>query len=468
VYAPNYRQQRAGPLFAPEYAEAIGKAPIYCSKDVEQLAAFIRKSVGKGRGLEVIERIWRDGNGPAKILQQVVPQIIRRQNVFTLLDEQIPALLSILSALEVAATRKRKTLILIEGGPGTGKSVIAVEAFAEALRRERNVFVVSGSSAFTNGMRRLVGTRLARRINFTDFFRKHRENALDLLIIDEAHRIRAQSPSSDRKQLEELVRAAKVIALFMDVNQSIDPDEVGNPRDVKNLAGRHVRFKHHPLQAQFRCNGSDEYLHWCDNLFGLESAAPRLQVPAEFDFDVLDSPHDVLAWVREKNAVAPNTARLVAGWCWPWSKPRKDGTLVKDIRIGDFAFPWERQSRTKAKRGIPEARWWAIHPGGTRQAGTVYSVQGFEFPYVGILMGPDLISRKGSWLATPQANFRRSLRKLPPEVASLYFRRIYRTLFTRARLGVRVFSVDDKTRNFIRSRLTVKRQPLITLGSRSK
>ena len=182
-----------------------------------------------------------------------------------------------------------------------------------------------------------------------------------------------------------------------------------------------------------------------------------MQSPRTFDFDVVDSPHEVLRWVREKNAAEPNSARLTAGWCWPWSDPRKDRSLAHDIVIGDFTFPWELKSGKRGPRGVPEAQFWAIDPGGAEQAGTVYSVQGFEFRHVGVIMGPDLVIRNGVWVANPRANFRNGLRAKPPETASIYLRRIYRTLFTRAMRSARVFSVDEETTVFLRSR--IERRP---------
>ena len=213
----------------------------------------------------------------------------------------------------------------------------------------------------------------------------------------------------------------------------------------------------HQLLAQFRCDGSDEYLKWADELFELTTVEEphSLVSPRTFDFDVLNSPQEILAWVQCKNAIEPNSARVTAGWCWPWSDPRSDGTLVDDIVIGDFAFPWELKNGRKGKPGVPEAKHWAVDPAGANQAGTVYSAQGFEFRHVGILMGSDLVVRNGKWVASPKMNFRSSIRAKPPEVASVYIRRIYRALFTRPLCSLRVFSVDAETRTFLRSKIVL-------------
>jgi hypothetical protein len=474
VYAHNY-PARAGSLFDPQYADVLVRAPLFSAMDAEALAAYMRTRLVADRGQEVVDRVRREGFAPSKLLIDHAAEMIRQQDVFTMLDEQIPAQQSIIRAITKAIRSKAKTIVLIEGGPGTGKSVIALDALGHALRKEQGAFLVSGSAAFTHGMRRLLGPDLASLVKFTDFFWEHEENSVDVLVIDEAHRVRTKSEPKvlghlrpKISQLEELVRAAKVSVLFMDPNQIIQPDESGDPDQVVALARRlGIHLERHRLSAQFRCDGSDEYLRWVDGLFDLSLLDDRrvLRSPETFDLDVVDSPHDLLARVRSRNVAEPNSARLVAGWCWPWSDPRPDRSLVDDIVIGDFKFPWELKSGKRGPPGVPEARHWAVDPGGAEQAGTVYSVQGFEFRHVGVLMGPDLVIRDGQWVAVPRANFRKNLRAKPPEVASVFLRRIYRALFTRALRSLRVFSTDSETREFLRGQVERRPSPTIALGT---
>lgn len=462
VYAHNY-PNREGSLFDPQYVDALREAPVFCAMDAEALADYMRSRLIDNRGAEVIERVHREGLGPSKRLLERAAESIRQQDVFTMLDDQISAQQNIVRSMSEAARSKRKSIILVEGGPGTGKSVIALDAFGQALRRSQRVALVSGSAAFTHGMRRLLGPELAPLVKFTDFYWDHPENSLDVMLVDEAHRIRAKSVPrvvAARRpkisQIEELVRATKVLVLFMDPNQIIEPDESGDPEQVTALASRlGIKVMRHHLRAQFRCDGSAEYLSWTDALFGLTQIDDRrlLRSPQTFDFRVMDSPHEVLDWIHEKNLAEPNSARLTAGWCWPWSDPLPDRSLVDDIKIGEFNFPWELKNGKRGKPGIPEAKHWAVDPRGADQAGTVYSVQGFEFRHVGVLMGPDLVSRDGQWVANPRANFRSTLRAKPPELASIFLRRIYRTLFTRPLQSIRVFSVDAETRAFLRSQI---------------
>jgi hypothetical protein len=173
-----------------------------------------------------------------------------------------------------------------------------------------------------------------------------------------------------------------------------------------------VDFEEYPLVSQFRCHGSSVYLDWLSEVLELSSydEGLRLIVPTGFDFRLVKTPHDLLSEVRDLNDQRPNSARLVAGWCWPWSDPNPDGSLVEDIVIGNFRFPWEAKNGSRPAPGIPQAKWWAIDPAGVHQAGTVYSVQGFEAPHIGVIMGPDLVRRGGAWAPKPRFNHSNNIR----------------------------------------------------------
>ena len=291
VYAHNY-PARVGPLFDPQFADVMAQAPVFCANDAEALAEYLKARVGDNRGAEVLRRVDVDGIAPSKLLIEKASEMIRRQDVFTMLDAQIPAKRSIIRAIDDAIRKKSKSIVLIEGGPGTGKSVIALDALGHALRKKLPVVhLISGSLAFTHGMRRLLGRELSPLVRFTDFFWEHAEDSVDLLIVDEAHRIRARSVPKvvtarrpKISQLEELVRAARVSVFFMDTNQIIQPDESGDPREVAALADRlGIRLERHRLRAQFRCDGSNEYLRWADALFELADSE-EWQAPQSYAF----------------------------------------------------------------------------------------------------------------------------------------------------------------------------------------
>lgn len=448
-------------LFHPRFDQIRDHSPTFGERDAEVLARYLRARLERGLGTSVLEAYDRHGIGPSKSLVDHAQQMIRDQGVFRLLDEQLIANDAIIRAA-AAASRKRakRQVILVRGGPGTGKSVIALNTLGEMLRRSLTVAMVSGSSAFTHGIRRILGDRLAGQIRFTDFF-WDKADAFDVLVIDEAHRIRARSEPKVIKarrptisQVEELMRAARVIVFFADENQIISPAEVGEPQIIRDTAKRiGAEFQEFLLAGQFRCNGSASYLDWLDDVFGLvDPVGLKLVVPTAFDFKLVDSPHELLEEVVRKNALKPNSARLLAGWCWPWSDPLADG-LASDIQIGDFRFPWESKSGKRPPPGIPEAKHWAIDPAGVGQAGTVYSVQGFEMDHVGVIIGEDLVVRDGRWVANPRKNYSNSLRAKPPDVALPYLKRIYRTLLSRPTQSCSVYCVDKDTGDYLAGRI---------------
>ena len=94
---------------------------------------------------------------------------------------------------------------------------------------------------------------------------------------------------------------------------------------------------------------------------------------------------------------------MAAGYCWPWSDPRTDGSLVSDVSIGDWSRPWNLKG-DRASGGAPPAALWASDPAGFGQVGCVYTAQGFEYDWNGVIMGPDLVWRDNGWATVRAAN----------------------------------------------------------------
>lgn len=449
-------------LFHPQFDSLRATSPTFGERDAELLARYLDVRLARGHGAPVLDAYDRRGIGPSKSLVDHASAMIKGQNVFRLLDEQIAANNAIVRASASATQRAKKQVIVVRGGPGTGKSVIALNVLGEMLRRNQTVFLVTGSAAFTHGLRRILGPRLEGFLRFTDFFWKHEPNSIDVLVIDEGHRVRAKSQPKVAghlrpkiSQVDELIRAARVTVFFVDENQIISPEEVGEPRVIRDAAHRlGARYEEFQLVGQFRCDGSAAYVDWLDDVLGLgdEHQGLKLVTPAGFDLKIVGSPEELLDEVRVRNAHKPNSARLLAGWCWPWSDPLPD-RLVDDIVIGDFRFPWEAKNGKRPPPGIPEAKHWAIDAAGVSQAGTVYSVQGFETEHVGVIIGPDLIVRGGKWVAQPEKNFSNGLRRKKPEVALPYLKRIYRTLLSRPMKSCSVYCADVETRAHLESQI---------------
>jgi hypothetical protein len=277
--------------------------------------------------------------------------------------------------------------------------------------------------------------------------------------MDEAHRLRESSNSrwtakaarSERTQVEELIDAARVAVFFIDDNQIVRPTEVGSTQLIRESAfAKDIAVTERRLEIQFRCAGCDAYVDWIDQLLEVrKTGVASLSDTADFDFRLASSPEELDSLVRSK-AAEGYTARLVAGFCWPWSDPKADGTLASDVRIGAFTRPWNAKHDAKRlAKGIPKAQFWANDPGGVNQIGCIYSAQGFEFDYVGVIMGPDLVIRNGVWAGQP-AESRDPIRTRKTGAPFTdCVKNAYRVLLTRGMRGCYLYVMDPETRAFI-------------------
>ena len=457
AYCHNYaRLKEPKVLFAKKFDAGRQKFPLFAREDVEELGKYLQERISAGPGLEVFNRFIRSTVRPSKKLLEHTGDMINKRQIFTLIDDQIAAFNAIMHKAKRLAKSRQKSVVIVKGGPGTGKSVIALEVMGELLRMKKTVVHATGSSAFTNTLRKIVGARAKGLFKFFNSFVDAPEEAFDVLIADEAHRIRESSnsrytPRARRTkvpQIDELMRIARLGVFFIDEKQIVRPNEVGSIQLIREgavrfgvAAGDIAEFE---LQTQFRCSGSDAYLQWLDNVLGIRPAeAPRFD--SRMEFRIFDSPAAMMAEIRERNRERKNSARIVAGFCWPWSNPRPDGTLVDDVVIGDFRMPWERKDQF----------WrWATDDSGMEQVGTVYTAQGFEFDYIAVIFGNDLVYDPAAedWKAISQRSHDTQVKRNNPQLRE-HLASVYRVLLSRAHKGVYVHFMDEGTERFFRSQI---------------
>lgn len=232
------------------------------------------------------------------------------------------------------------------------------------------------------------------------------------------------------------------------------PNEVGSPKLIQQEAHKHdYELADYQLEAQFRCGGSDGFINWVDNTLEVKRTANVLWNLSEpFDFRILDSPEELDAAIRAKSNEG-FVSRLTAGFCWPWSEPNRDGTLVNDVRIGAFIRPWNAKADARhLAENIPSSNLWAYDPYGKEQVGCIYTAQGFEFDYAGVIFGTDLVHRNGSqWVGQPQNSYDKVVKQSKAKFVDLA-KNTYRVLLTRGMRGCYVYFQDEETEHFFRSR----------------
>jgi uncharacterized protein len=464
AYCHNYASGEKVLLDA-KFSSMLREFPLFTKVDAHRLADYLKSRLGRGSGVAVFNRFSDSPVRPSKKLLEHTKRMIEGQRVFNLVGEQVTAYNTIIDRANKCTSSERKSVIIVRGGPGTGKSVIALNVIAELLSKGQAVYHATGSKAFTTTLRKIVQRRAANLFRYFNSFAGFERNQIPVLVCDEAHRIRRtrvgrftpKELRTGRPQIDELIEAAKVSIFFIDDYQIVRPEEIGSSELIRNAAGRLAddvfEFE---LKTQFRCSGSDGYLNWLDNVLDIRSTANRMLTKREkMEFRIFDGPNKLYEEIKRKNSAEPNSARMVAGYCWPWSDPNPDGTLKEDVVIGDFRITWEAKNEARfLAPGIPRAALWAYDPNGVNQMGSIYTIQGFEFDYVGVVFGGDLVYdwELKSWIGKPD-NSADAMVKRDRDRFTRNVKNAYRVLMTRGMKGCYVYFMDKGTERYFRSHI---------------
>lgn len=465
-YVHNYVPTKQDALFSAQYATYLKSYPVYCERDVNTLSDFLRRKLDRGNGMPVLQRIQDSKYGPSKRLLDEIVKVVKENKRYILLDDQLLAFDRVMNLVKYGAQNQKKSVVIVNGGPGTGKSVVAINLLAELSRLGKNAQYATGSKAFTESLRKALGNIAKSQVKYFNSYTKADKNFIDVLIADESHRIRINSNNrftkkefqSTTPQIEELINVAKVPVFFIDDRQNVRPGEIGSSNYIRENAQRlGCEVDEYNLAIQFRCQGSDTFVQWINNTFGIRKTAQAIwdSGNTDFDFQIMKSPGELYQKIKQKNDLEANSARLVAGFCWPWSEPKEDGTLVKDVVIGDFAMTWEgKETGRKLAPSVPPASLWPYDPRAVDQVGSIYTVQGFEFDYVGVIIGKDLLYNfeTNQWEGHPENSADLTVKRDKVKFLDMV-KNTYRVLLSRALKGCYVYFVDKETEKFVRSRM---------------
>ncbi|MFJ8636791.1 DNA/RNA helicase domain-containing protein [Streptomyces sp. NPDC093568] len=431
------------------------------------LLAYLQSKLAAVSGAKAADDLMLAKVQPSKQLMAVAAQEVREREQFVLLDEQRVAYETVLKAVERAHDADHKEVVIITGGPGTGKSVIALSLLGELYRRGVPALHATGSQSFTKTMRKVAGARKPEVRDLFKYFNSFvaaKRNSLDVLVCDEAHRVRETSASrftpaaqrTGKRQLEELMDVARVPVFLLDQHQVVRPGETGTVEEIKAAAAqKDLQCRVVELDSQFRCGGSDAYLRWVVRLLGLEGDEAVVWEPdGRMQLEVVDSPEELEALLDEKRSKGYG-ARLSAGFCWRWSDAKPGEPLPADVQIGDWRRPWNLKG-DRSIMGAPPSALWATDPAGFGQVGCVYTAQGFEYDWSGVIIGPDLVWRENGWVVDRAASRDPALRKGSGNTSASdvdvdrLIRNTYKVLLTRGMVGTAIYSTDPETRAKLR------------------
>lgn len=441
---------------------------LFTGADRAAFHAFLRQRLSaEVPGALYADQLLHSAVAPSKQLLKVAADEVRDREQFVLLGDQQLAVDLVKHEVERSRSQDGKRVVIVTGGPGSGKSVIALSLLGDLARNGRSVLHATGSKSFTSTLRKVAGVRspgVKSLFKYFNQFMTADRNSLDVVILDEAHRMRLTSVDrytraelrTDRLQVDELIAAARVPVFLLDQHQVVRPGEMGSVDQIREHAARlGVEVHQIDLGSQFRCGGSEEYVRWVQGLLGLTrtngGGVPPWKADPAFDVRLASSPEEMEAFLAGQ-LTEGCSARLTAGYCWSWSDPRPDGTLVDDVRIGAWVRPWNLKGDRRVGQA-PPSHLWATEDGGFGQVGCVYTAQGFEYDWSGVIIGPDLVWRAGSLRVDRSANKDPELRsrtRVTDAQVDRLVRNVYKVLMTRGMRGTVLHAVDEATQEALR------------------
>lgn len=464
AYLHNYKPD--GVIRHDLYAPYIERAPVFLKGDVERqkLRDFIKRHVKYGDDVDLLYKIENGRIRPSKMLADSLVKMLKGQPEFVLIDDQKVVYETAMAMAHRAQSGKKKVLI-VEGGPGTGKSVLAINVLAALTKGGQVCRYVSKNAAPRSVYQsKLTGhfraTHISNLFSGSGAFVDADANVFDTLIVDEAHRLNEKSglyENLGENQIKEILNAAKCSIFFIDEDQRVTLKDIGGTVAIADWAkscGAEIEVME--LASQFRCNGSDGYLAWLDNTLAVRDTANPFLEKGAFDFRVFDSPSELHAVIAEKNKTN-NKARVVAGYCWDWKSKKNPEAF--DVVIPEYGYR-KRWNLTK------DGSLWIVAPGSVDEVGCIHTCQGLEVDYIGVIVGDDLIVRNGEVLCQPdkRSTADRSIRGWKTLVKSrpvdgkqqldLIIKNTYRTLMTRGMKGCYIYCTDKETADYFRSRIS--------------
>jgi uncharacterized protein len=440
------------------YKEYIDQAPLFLKPDALKLRDFIKAHVRHGDSRQIMYRIDHGKIRPSKSLADKLSSLLSGNKEFIMIDDQKVVYET---ALKLArdSNENSKNALIVQGGPGTGKSVVAINLLVDFTAQQLLTRYITRNSAprevyeakLTGSFKK---THISNMFGGSGSYYDMKANLYDALIVDEAHRLTAKSGMFSHlgeNQIKEIMNASKCSVFFIDEDQKVTLKDIGDKDGIRKFANKlGVKVTEMQLASQFRCNGSDGYLAWVDNILQIRETANLSLENMDFEFKIFDSPSKLHEAIKEKNKLH-NKARVVAGYCWNWVSKRN--SAAKDIIIGDYKATWNLNS---------DGQKWIIQPDSVSEVGCIHTCQGLEVDYIGVIIGPDFVVRNGKAVTVPEERARtdksiqgwKTMMKNDPVATKSkldsIIKNTYRTLLTRGMKGCYVYFVDKETESYFR------------------
>lgn len=468
AFLHNYDLTEGDPIISEQYKCYIDVAPMFGSKDFEKLRNFIKKYITEGDDKEGLYIIENGKIKPSKMLQDSFSSVLKGNKEFVLIDNQKVIYEEALRIGVNSHLEDKKNVLIVEGGPGTGKSVLAINLLKQFLNRGFNSFYVTKNSAprevFKAKLKIDKMSGLNNLFKGSGSFYDCESNSFDVLIVDEAHRLNKKSgrfSNLGENQIKEIINASKFSIFFIDENQRVTLKDIGSIAEIKKYANYYdAGIYIMELKSQFRCDGSDGYLAWLDNTLEIRETA-NYDLDDKYDFKVFDNPNELRKAIMEKNKIN-NKSRLVAGYCWNWISDGKNKSDIYDIEIPeyDFGMSWN----------LGNSKTWAIDEASVNEVGCIHTCQGLEFDYVGVIIGDDLRYENNHIVTDYKKRAKtdqslKGINKIAKEdgyeeaekIADTIIKNTYKTLMTRGMKGCYVYCTNKELEEYLKEKNELKK-----------
>lgn len=451
AYLHNYEEKYIDQLNDEIYKTWYEEAPFFIKNQVIDLRDFIKKYITKkSSDGDLLYKIDNGRIRPSKSLQDCLVSLMKGNKEFMLLDEQAVVYDMCIKTMKQCLKDMKKRTIIIQGGPGTGKSVLAINLLKKYISSMGlNASYVTKNSAPREAYLKLLSkSDLKKEVNIKQLFRspfglcKTPSNFYDCLIVDEAHRLVRQmyGDFQGQNQVMECINASLLTIFLIDEDQKITTKDIGSIDEInkwaKELNSRVIMNDSTTLTSQFRCNGSDQYIQLLNNILQIGEPVDIDINELNFDIKIFDDPNKLRDELRKKNEIN-NKARMVAGYCYDWD--------VKNHR-GEYDIYLE--NGFKAKWNLENDKIWAINPSSFEEVGCIHTAQGLEFDYVGVLIGLDLrYDEVNNQIIIDKSKISKDdktsgIKSCGEGLARQLIKNTYKTLLTRGQKGCYIYCED--------------------------
>ena len=440
----------------------ITNAPIFYRGDKDKLATFVKKHVKYGNK-KLLYEIENSRIRPSKDFAKMMEDALKGNAMFTLDENQLIAVSTIVDqTLNAIENVKRKTII-IKGGPGCGKSVVALNTLGQLLNNNsKPINACYTTPNFTPGQtfkedlinKNYKKVAISNLIKKFPSFARADEMEFDCIIVDEAHRAFTwrfgNGLPKNVDSIERIFHASKVVVFFIDEDQIVSKHDSLTVEKIKKYAKLYnsevIENDDLVLSSQFRCLGGEDYINFINRLLSYNNEEPiKIKSTNRYEFKVFDSPLNMWEAIKEKQSKYKRS-RLLSGYTHEWVSKNDDSQYDFIFDGGEFKMRWNLN-------GSPNS--YINDEDQSDRIGCVHTVQGVDMEYAGVIIGKDIIYRNGKIIFDKTQNAKSDtmsgIRTASDEEATLRIKNTYKVLLTRAIYGTFIYCEDKELNEFIKS-----------------